>query len=370
MADETWVDETITLFSNGHSKDGSQNTPSRFNVALPRSVNLNGMEVGVRNVTLPTSWNPVAARDRAIHNPQWCATINYNATSKKGALAASIALHARVILDDHVRWVNTDPHNTLLFTLVNKAYKTGEDVLRQILRQTYAAFPLTHFPRVRLERKVPDPKQPRYVYLELAGKMKGAFRLWINESLRKMLHFGLDPNDPLPIRYLVTEGKPLTSQGTNAGQLLPLEDAKKYGIAYLDTGFVCLQDLPNFPTISAKNSIHLDTDTLTISNSVPQFQRFHIYTDFIQNRIVGSIRTGLLTVIPNPGLDTRLYSASYAYSDPIPLYMKTENTVYDNFNFVIRDDNGDLIDFDWGSTSVELHFRRRRGAKRGWMAIT
>ena len=46
--------------------------------------------------------------------------------------------------------------------------------------------------------------------------------------------------------------------------------------------------------------------------------------------------------------------------------MPTDDVVRNNFNFVVRDDNRAFMDFDWGTTSLELHFRRRRNAKLGW----
>lgn len=75
MANETWIDETVNVFSNAKSADGSVNTPGEFNVALPRTVDLRDMEVAVRNITFPTSWNPTPKKNRHKTAPRWCITV-------------------------------------------------------------------------------------------------------------------------------------------------------------------------------------------------------------------------------------------------------------------------------------------------------
>ena len=348
MAQGTWQNEVVTVFSNSLSYDGSVNTPSKFNVKLPHPINLSGMEVGVRNVTFPTSWNPIAEADRERWVPRWCVT------SKFGTLFAN---HAQT--DKHAQWIGEfSPGNpkryTMVFTLQNQVYRTANDVLRQMLLQTYAAFPSKHFPNMTFEKKVIKATHPRNVILE---SPQG--RIWVNTPLRDMLCYGQNPNVPLEKKYLVTDGQ-------HAGRLMTEQFLKQTGShKHFHEPFVKVYT-NDLSTFDVDNGIQLDQSSLRSSYSFPQIQNFLVYADFIKNRPVGSIRTGLLIAVNNPGLDARLYGASYSHFNSNPLFMPTEDVVRNNFNFVVRDDNGAIRDFDWGTTSLELHFRRRRNAKLGW----
>ena len=193
MAQKTWQNEVVTVFSNSLSHDGSVNTPSKCNVKLPHPISLSGMEVGVRNVTFPTSWNPIAKADRERWVPRWCVT------SKDGTFAN----HAQT--GKHSQWVGEfSPGNpkryTMVFTLQNQVYRTANDVLRQIVLQTYAAFPIEHFPDMTFEKKVINATHPRNVILE---STQG--RIWVNTPLRDMLCYDQNPNVPLEKKYLVTD---------------------------------------------------------------------------------------------------------------------------------------------------------------------
>lgn len=250
----------------------------------------------------------------------------------------------------------------MLFTLTNVPFKTADDVVREMLRQMYEVFPQADFPKLRFELSSTGYTNKRRVLIKdilSTGKNVPDYSLWVNPTLAKMLSFGQDPNDPLPEKFLITGGG-------RTGTLQDLQNLKPSPTSiliptYLTTPFVCLGK-----TVSEKNAINLDASALVVTSGLPQFQRFHVYVDFIVPRIAGGIRTGLLCTVPNPGLDVRLTSASYAHEVNSPLYLRTENTIVQSFTFVVRDDDGNVVDFAWGSTGLELHFRRYRGPRRDW----
>ena len=203
------------------------------------------------------------------------------------------------------------------------------------------------------EKKVINATHPRNVILE---STQG--RIWVNTPLRDMLCYGQNPNVPLEKKYLVTDGQ-------HSGRLMTQQFLKQTGShRHFHEPFVKVYT-DDLSTFDVDNGIQLDQSSLRSSYSFPQIQNFLVYADFIKNRPVGSIRTGLLIAVNNPGLDARLYGASYSHFNSNPLFMPTEDVVRNNFNFVVRDDNGAIMDFDWGTTSLELHFRRRRNAKLG-----
>ena len=57
MSDK-WHDESVSIFSNAESGNGMKNCPGHFNVRVPKPIILHGMDVAVKNITFPTSWNP------------------------------------------------------------------------------------------------------------------------------------------------------------------------------------------------------------------------------------------------------------------------------------------------------------------------
>ena len=359
MANETWVDETVNVFSNALSADGSINTPSEFNVALPHPVDLRGMQVAVRNITFPTSWDPTPRKNRTKAAPRWAVVsgLDGTATSFKQWDKAQLGGHPNL---QTTEWMGSE-HKIILFTLENHPYKTIDDVVRQMFKQIYQVFPQAFFPKLRFHTDNSLFLNHRRVTLK---NSQAAYTLWANPTLAKLLRFGQDPNDPLPVKFIVTDG---VKRGTlQTVQDIPVQSAR------LETPFMCLargmidsKDSATINKVSEKNAIDLDASAVVVLDGVTQISRFLVYTDFIQDRIVGGIRTGLLLSVPNPGLQVRLNAASYSHDIPLPLSLPTENTNLKSLKFVVRDDNGDIIDFSWGVTSLELHFTRRT-MKRSW----
>ena len=130
-----------------------------------------------------TRVDPIAEADRERWVPRWCVT------SKDGTLFAN---HAQT--DEHSQWVGEfSPSNpkryTMVFTLQNQVYRTANVVLRQMLLQKYAAFPIERFPDMTFDKKVINATHPRNVILE---STQG--RIWVNTQLRDMLCYDQNPN--------------------------------------------------------------------------------------------------------------------------------------------------------------------------------
>ena len=339
---EEWQDETVIILSNGESGNGMSNTPGHFNVRLPKPINLKGMEVAVKNITFPTSWNPVPLKVRH-HTPCWCVTIGYD-----GSGGGHFPLMAKAKTGPLAQWVNGDtaPHNTMLFTLLNAPYKTTNNVVTQMIRQMAEVLPNSEFAMTWELVPINATKSPRRVVLR--DKFHTVYTVWANETLCTLLNFGQDPNNPQPIRYLVTEG-------SKQGQLVDKIQLQQQ--QHLPTPF---KRISNKNSTSINGAIDLNGSAIPTPDSRTQFQRFLVYCDFIKDRIVGGIRTGLLNVTPNPGITVQHHATSFSTDTILPLYYPTNDATLQALTFRVRDDNGDPIEFSWGVTSLELHFRRRR----------
>ena len=342
MSDK-WHDESVSIFSNAESGNGMKNGPGHFNVRLPKPIMLHGMEVAVKNVTFPTSWNPIPLKDRQRHTPRWGVTIGYDGS--EGSFPPERIANVGPL----AQW--TTPHRTMLFTLAHAPFKTTEKVVAQMIRQMYEVLPISTLGLMWSVVPV-DYDRPRRVVIQQktaggAAVNRKAYSVWANEALCKLLHFGQDPNDGPPERYLITGG-------LDAGRFVKREDISNS--QHLPSSFKLISDKHK---TSIKNAIDLDANAIPSPDAESQFQRFLVYCDFIQDRIVGGIRTGLLNVTPNPGMMIQHNTTSFSTESISPLYYPVKDLTFQSFTFRVRDDYGDDIDFGWGVTSLELHFRRR-----------
>ena len=294
-------------------------------------------------------------RHYSTHSDKKAAMVErFNRTFKQTLV--DYAIHTRQLrfmdhLNDFVNAYNARFHRTIKMAPQDVTVCNQYEVYNRVYGKYISK---EHFPDMTFEKKVINATHPRNVILE---STQG--RIWVNTPLRDMLCYDQNPNVPLEKKYLVTDGQ-------HAGRLMTQQFLKQTGShSHFHEPFVEVHT-DDLSTFDVDNGIQLDHSSLPSSYSFPQIQNFLVYADFIKNRPVGSIRTGLLIAVNNPGLDARLYGASYSHFNSNPLFMPTEDVVRNNFNFVVRDDNGAIMDFDWGTTSLELHFRRRRNAKLGW----
>lgn len=81
----------------------------------------------------------------------------------------------------------------------------------------------------------------------------------------------------------------------------------------------------------------------------------YVYTDIIENQIVGHSSVPLLRVVPVEGIHGQVVTKTYVHPQYIPL-----NTTYvSEIQILFRDDIGAPIPFSRGKSNVTLHFRKR-----------
>ena len=260
MSDK-WHDESVSIFSNAESGNGMKNGPGHFNVRLPKPIMLHGMEGAVKNVTFPTSWNPIPLKDRQQHTPRWGVTIGYDGS--EGSFPPETIANVGPL----AQW--TTHHRTVLFTLAHAPFKTTEKVMAQMIRQMYEVLPISAFGLMWSVVPV-DYDRPRRVVIQQktaggADVNRKAYSVWANEALCKLLHFGQDPNDGPPERYLITGG-------LDAGRFVKREDISNS--QHLPSSFKLISDKHE---TSIKNAIDLDANAIPSSDAESQFQRFLVY---------------------------------------------------------------------------------------------
>jgi hypothetical protein len=80
-----------------------------------------------------------------------------------------------------------------------------------------------------------------------------------------------------------------------------------------------------------------------------------LYTNFVQNRLVGDALVPLLHVIPiTNGINGTSVHKEFLH----PCYVGTINTVTDILEFDLRRDDGTTVSFESGKVIASLHFRR------------
>ena len=208
--------------------------------------------------------------------------------------------------------------------------------MAQMIRQMYEVLPISAFGLMWSVVPV-DYDRPRRVIIQ--QKTEGSadvnpkvYSVWANEALCKLLHSGQDPNNSLPERYLITGG-------SDAGRFVKREDISNS--QHLPSSFKLISDKHE---TSIKNAIDLDANAIPPPDAESQFQRFLVSCDFIQDRIVGGFRTGLLNVTPNPGMTLQHNTTSFSTESISPLYYPVKDLTFQSFTFRVRDDYGDYID--------------------------
>ena len=71
MARAPLIDEKIDLFSNAVSGNGQVNTCDNFLNMLPEPCNMQDVEVCVKQITIPTSWDPIPHHHRDTTRFRW-----------------------------------------------------------------------------------------------------------------------------------------------------------------------------------------------------------------------------------------------------------------------------------------------------------
>jgi hypothetical protein len=80
-----------------------------------------------------------------------------------------------------------------------------------------------------------------------------------------------------------------------------------------------------------------------------------VYTNFVQNRLVGDAHVPLLSVVPvTNGVNGTSEHKEFLH----PCYVSAINVVTDILEFDLRRDDGTSVSFESGKVIASLHFRR------------
>ena len=135
-------DEKVELFSNAAHTLPHINTAGNFVNMLPETTDLgNNLEVGVKSISIPSTWEPFKEHTRAHNEGQW---VLIQGLPTQNSLKFTQSPHpfvgwGMIQTNDHVTWVGSQ-NNMLLFTLLPGIYDTNEDLMKQIIYQTHQAF--------------------------------------------------------------------------------------------------------------------------------------------------------------------------------------------------------------------------------------
>lgn len=353
------IDEKIDLFSNAVSGNGYVNTCDNFVNTLPEPLNMENVEVCVKQITLPTSWNPIPHQHRDKSRLRWIVTYNSDVTP--------FTPWHKVITGPHAQWVG-DGHRSLLFTLQPGIYDTTKEIVEQMKKQTDAAFPSQEFNWPIWVYKTYESTPQRILIHESTNKAT----IFANARLCQALHYAQqDPHGSTIPTYFVLlfppghksrDGTMLENDGSEDGGL---QHYDIYNLTKLDDVFRPLSHLAvSSNVISPENAIHLDHKPDLAIDPTIQIQRFFFYADFIQDRVVNGEKRPLLASVHNPGLLIKKTTLTHTINYPIPLYIPVKPMTLQHLRVWILDDHDNPMSFSWGSANVLLHFRRRQGWDR------
>ena len=348
MAGIQLMDEKIDLFSNALAGNGHANTCDNFINSFPHPMDLSDVEVGVKQISLPTSWNPIPHTDRDAARLCWIVTYN------KGV--SMFPSHTKMILGPYTQWVG-DGHRSLLFTLNVGVYDTAKAIVQQMKQQTTTAFGTLQDHPIWFH-KTYDSNSERI----LLKSVKGEACMFANNRLCQALHYAQqDPDGALIPKYVAL----LYPAGyTNRdGIMIKESDLPNYILpSTLNDVFRPLGKLADGSQqiITEENAIHLDHKPDLGLDPTNQIQRFFFYANFVQSRIVNGVKQPLLASVHNPGLDVKKTTLTHTIKYPIPQYIPTNLMTLQHLHVWLQDEHGQPLSFTWGSVHILLHFRRRQ----------
>ena len=268
MARAPLIDEKIDLFSNAVSGNGHVITCDNFVNMLPEPCNMQDAEVCGKQITIPTSWDPIPHHHRDTTRFRWIVKFN-----------SELVNFQKVITGQNTKWIG-EGHHSLVFTLKPGIYDMAKEVVEQMKVQTDMAFPAQEPGWPTWVNETYDDLPQRILIREIDN----VATMFANASLCHALHYAQhDPNgDNIPMHAIIGDVfRPLSRSPTSSRTIFP-ENAI---------------DLDHEPDVSIDPSI--------------QIQRFFFYADFIRDRVVNGEIQPLLTSVHNPGLSIKETQLSY-----------------------------------------------------------
>ena len=98
------------------------------------------------------------------------------------------------------------------------------------------------------------------------------------------------------------------------------------------------------------------TSTITgerIANVDQGLYSLYVYTDLVEEQVIGDTRAPLLRIVPVEGKHGDFVTKTYER----PQYVPVEKTLIDSIQIDLRDDIGHKIHFEGGKVVITLHFR-------------
>lgn len=85
-------------------------------------------------------------------------------------------------------------------------------------------------------------------------------------------------------------------------------------------------------------------------------QYFYVYTDIIEGQYYGDVIAKILQTVTVKGAHGSYVNKHYERPNYLPLSLNN----FDTIDINIRDEAGDLVEFEHGKVNITLHFRRRK----------
>lgn len=114
----------------------------------------------------------------------------------------------------------------------------------------------------------------------------------------------------------------------------------------------CLGFKPTRRIINEPGKVRISSDSMF--NVDRMYDSIYVYTDIIENQVVGNYKVPLLRVVP---VKSKFGETDWVHYDK-PHFLKLSREGIDNIEVNIRDDTGELISFETGKVVITLVFER------------
>ena len=344
-------EEQIELFSNATHTLPHFNTAGNFINMLPEITNLDKqLEVGVKSISIPAAWIP----------------FKEHATRAQWILVQKIQSYPPLIFEDankkirinnHVQFLGNN-HNILLFTLLQGAYLTNEDILKKMLAQIREAFKNVTFKTPRFSIKI-FSKNAGYAWIR---DLKRNYFVLANEYLSEILDVR---------QRNISQGWLLHRFPNNVIKMSQLQSS--YAIRVVGGRFQRLdnvyQDNANRNTlISYLDGIVLEHPIKHHSSYLIQKQDtrqyFQVFANFVKESVIDNERKPKLLSITLPSLAERAIKSTYDMIITAPHYIPVKNLSLNYLHVWITDEDGHTLEFKSNiATHISLHFRKQNPYK-------
>ncbi len=324
---------TTHLILPSNTGDFSTNTTNSFRVKLPYSFTFDGVwEVALTEVTYPISWNTLKKREGKIQ-----------VVYKHNGLSVPISVN---ILSGYYN----DIHEIL--KAIDYALKSEDE---HIANKLFMA-DLAIFKFVKLKRNNPkkfnDWTDLGYSYADIFGRPElvpdpggseeglEKFRKKVTASDKARRKSDIKLTDALSIEFNTDIKRVKITMDTNSIKVIRLDSALQFMLGF-------------------RKERTLNTNSLLAdynSDISAGLTNFFIYCNLVEPQCIGNTVKQLLRTVPL----TETTLGRVVHKEFVsPHYIGLLSKSFDTVEVEIRDDHGDLIDFQFGKVILKLHFRQK-----------